>query len=287
MSFADDYIVNPLKYSLSNIKALLIFTALGFIPLVLLLVIVLTTGISILSKYGSDMGSMTPETTFSLIMALGIGFIIWLVISILISLATNGYIVKLIKTSIAGEQVLPNWEKWGDLLSKGLILTIGSIIMSLIFLAIHTLVSMPFNYLEIPVIAGILTTIINIFQMLYIPLAVSNYSYTEEFTAFFKVKEICKMMSLKWLAILIVVSIISLIVLIPTFLLGMGFILSLVGGSFEMGAIVGIITVLVASLSYSIISFYAYRCYATYYKSVITDSFDTVIIEEEITEDFE
>ncbi|MCS3900623.1 DUF4013 domain-containing protein [Methanococcus voltae] len=294
MGFGDDYVINPLKYAISNIKALLIYTALGFIPLALLLIMVLTTGISILSKYGSDISSMTPDSVLSLITTLGIGFIIWLVITILVSLATNGYIVKLVKTSVEGEQILPNWENWSDLLLKGLILIIGSFLIALIFSAISAILSMPFDYLEIPMIAGILTAIVAIFQMLYTPLAVSNYSYTEEFMAFFRVKEIYNMMSLKWLAIIIVVAIVSIILMIPTFALVAGFILSLVGGNFEMGAVIGTIAAILAALSSSIISFYGYRCYATYYKSVAVGSFNRMVFEksetgdmDESTKDFE
>ncbi|MBP2172235.1 DUF4013 domain-containing protein [Methanococcus voltae] len=269
MGFGDDYVINPLKYTISNIKALLIYTVLGFIPLALLLVVVLTTGISLISQYGSSLDNMTPETIIMLLTTAGIGFLIWLVVSILISLATNGYIVKLVKTTVEGEQQLPEWEEWGDLLTKGLIFVIGSFLVAVAFSIISAILGFPFDYLRIPAIAGLISIIVSIFQMLYTPLAASNYAYTEQFAAFFRVKEITEMMSLKWLAVLIVVVIVSIIMMIPTFALVAGFVISLIGGSYEMSAIVGMLAAIMAAFTSSIVSFYGYRCYATYYKSVI------------------
>ncbi|MBP2200810.1 hypothetical protein J3E07_000208 [Methanococcus voltae] len=284
MGFGDDYIINPLKYALSNIKALLIFAILEFIPLAMFL-IMLVAIVTPFSQSAFDMGQMSPESLIMLMFSLGVGFVIFLfigiIIDLIVSIFLNGYIMKILSTTINGEQKLPEWENWKELFYKGFVFFIGTVILNLVFFFINMgfgiidyMSVFFFSYSDIGIFALFVSIIVfffklvlSIIQAIYTPLALSNYAYTEEFKGFFEVKKIFKMMSLNWLAVLIVAVIVVLIIELPLYaLIVFAIIFGIITESVTLAVVLGIVGILYASITLPLVSIYMYRCYGTYYK---------------------
>ncbi|MBP2143123.1 hypothetical protein J2127_000264 [Methanococcus voltae] len=287
MGFGDDYIINPLKYAISNIKALLIFAILEFIPLAMFLIMLVTIVTPFISKSAVDMGQMSPESFVMLMFSLGVGFVIFLffgiIIDLIISIFLNGYIMKILSTTIQGEQKLPDWENWKELFSKGFVFFIGSVILSIVFFLLNLgfeiidyMGTFLLAYSDIGIFALFVSLIVlffklilSIIQAIYTPLALSNYAHTEEFKAFFEVKKIVKMMSLKWLAILIVATIVALIIELPLYaLIVFAIVFGIITESLMLATVLGVVGILYASITLPLVSVYIYRCYGTYYKKI-------------------
>ncbi|MCS3900621.1 DUF4013 domain-containing protein [Methanococcus voltae] len=291
MSFSDDYIVNPLKYSLSNSKAFLTYIIVSFFPDILAVVFVMV--ISIVGFLGI-MDSQGLSSRMVNVLLFLIIMVIYYIIAILAALISKGYLVTVIKTTVEGDSILPKWENWGNLAFKGFSLAIFTFILWLVFILILMIIGFlsaifsiigysagiqsP-NLLSFLVMVGLGISAGITFLMYYV-LALSNYATKERFGAFFEIKTLSKMMSWKLLGVLITMVVIAGILFVPVIIMYF-FTMAFVGNP-VLFIIFIVITLLLVVVLVGISSFYLSRCLGIYYKSKLENKPEFNNIEDNV-----
>ncbi|XRP96705.1 DUF4013 domain-containing protein [Methanocaldococcus sp. 16A] len=208
----EDYITEAFKYAFSDIKKGIIgglLLAISGVFSVLLSILIFTTGVD------SNPYNIVKILTGMLI-AIAVGFLISLVIEFVI----DGYYVRIMKTTVEGFDNLPEWDNLVDLLMRGFLYFIGILILAFVFLIIPIILfGISVLLITQDGIIGLVSLMISfvifvisiILLAFYLPLAEVNFSING-FLGFFEFKKIIKMMSLKYIVLVIVIGIIILII---------------------------------------------------------------------------
>ena len=208
MSKLEDYISDAFRYAFSDIKKGLVGGLLYAISGTL------SVFVSIVIEPGM-LGGVYLEKFTTLLILSSIGFLIGLIVGFLV----DGYYVRVMKTTVEGSNTLPEWNNISDLLVKGFLYTIGTLILVIIFmlpliiLFIIGIFAMAIDSSGIIGLPLLLMIPLIIFLILYSYLAEVNFS-VKGFFGFFEFKKIFKLMSLKYVVLLILVVIITVIVLL-------------------------------------------------------------------------
>ncbi|ENN95642.1 hypothetical protein J422_06733 [Methanocaldococcus villosus KIN24-T80] len=204
-------------------------------------------------------------------------FIIMFIILLTIIFIISGYYVRVMKNTVENKEA-PDWDNIWELFVSGLLYTVGMLILSIIFLIIpFIIILMAILFININTKLSVLTIILGLLLFipfilcltLYQPLASVNFS-VNGFFGFFEFRKIFKLMSLKYVLLLIVVFIISfivnLIISIPFIILKIVFLIANSDISFMIADILESTVSLFVSFFLGIFS---YRCYSLYYKDKI------------------
>ncbi len=207
-------------------------------------------------------------------------FLLIVLLSIIFGSFRVGYYIRLAKnTVIHNDNELPEWENWGDLFKKGILYYVGSILIIMIIFIPITVILMLIGYaiyinsggnfstnlIYIFIALGIYLLAI-IFYVLYIFLAAINYANVG-FSGFFEFKKIIDLMSLKYILLIIILTIInmvlSFIASLPSIIINFGALISN-----NMTLIIGsaIIDTILMSFIGFFISVAIYRSISIYYK---------------------
>ncbi|XRO75972.1 DUF4013 domain-containing protein [Methanocaldococcus sp. 28A] len=208
MKSIEEYIKDAFEYSYSDIK--------NFIVGGLLLSISTVIGVIFdiyLLKYINLYSFMADISKIFVL------FILVILILLIIGIITSGYLVRVMKTTVEGSNILPNWDNIVELFIKGVLYTIGSTILAIIFfiipiilivLGVFLLIKSPIGF-AISMLGFIILLISGIAFFFYSLLAEVNFSI-KGFFGFFEFKKIFKMISLKYIVLVILVFIISVII---------------------------------------------------------------------------
>jgi len=273
--FFQNYIIEPLKYGLSDFSKLLkggIFYGLG--------ILLLFSGIFMAIYPYMGMNFQLSITSGNLLFGL-----ISLVMSIIAAgllIIVNGYILKLIKVSIEQSTELPEWTNYGKMLKEGFVFSLGVAVIAIFGIILQNAITFIGNGNLVLVLISILVQVI---VSLYIPLSTVNYAKEGNFGAFFDISKILKKMSIEYIGVILVVSIISTILVIIPMVLVMIPIMAFLGPMGFMGqrtifAATPILLVvsMFAFIVFSIVTFYtaiySYRAYTNYFISKNSDQAD-------------
>ncbi|AIJ05505.1 hypothetical protein JH146_0656 [Methanocaldococcus bathoardescens] len=208
----EDYLTESFKYAFSDIKKGIIgglLLAISGVFSVLLSIIMLTIGTN-----------SNPNNIFKILTGMLIAIAVGFLISLVIGFVIDGYYVRIMKTTVEGFDNLPEWDNFIDLLMRGFLYFVGVLILAFIFLIIP-IILFGIGVLLITqdeiigmvslMISFVIFIILLILLLFYLPLAEVNFSING-FLGFFEFKKIIKMMSLKYIVLVIVVGIIVLII---------------------------------------------------------------------------
>ncbi|CAB3289100.1 conserved membrane protein of unknown function [Methanocaldococcus lauensis] len=209
----EDYISDAFRYAFSDIKKGLVGGLLYAISGAL------SVFVSIVIEPGMMEGVYLEKFTTLLILS-SIGFLIGLIVGFLV----DGYYIRVMKTTVEGSNTLPEWNNISDLLVKGFLYTIGTLILVIIFmlpLIILFIIGIFAMAIDSSGIIGLPLLLISLLLMILLIILFILYSYLAEvnfsvkgFFGFFEFKKIFKLMSLKYVVLLILVVIITVIVLL-------------------------------------------------------------------------
>ncbi|WP_456374293.1 DUF4013 domain-containing protein [Methanocaldococcus sp.] len=209
----EDYISDAFRYAFSDIKKGLVGGLLYAISGTL------SVFVSIVIEPGM-LGGVYLEKFTTLLILSSIGFLIGLIVGFLV----DGYYVRVMKTTVEGSNTLPEWNNISDLLVKGFLYTIGTLILVIIFmlpLIILFIIGIFAMAIDSSGIIGLPLLLISLLLMIPLIIFLILYSYLAEvnfsvkgFFGFFEFKKIFKLMSLKYVVLLILVVIITVIVLL-------------------------------------------------------------------------
>lgn len=206
----------------------------------------------------------------------GIIFIIGLIVSAII----GGYNVRIMKTTVEGLNVAPDWNNITDLLYRGILYIVGLVLLNIIFYFIPAILFV-FGIFSLYIskiigafliIISILIFIISVISLwLYSKLAEVNYS-VKGFYGFFEFKEIFKMIGIRYIILVIIIAIInfiiSLIVVLPLNIIDI-----FISYSALANSILTIIYISIKGISYALSTFvdfylgvFSIRAVALYYK---------------------
>ncbi|CAB3288558.1 conserved membrane protein of unknown function [Methanocaldococcus lauensis] len=214
----DEYISEAFKYAFSDIKKGLVGGFLYAISgtLGVLISVVFARLINPMSMSYHNFGG-------KLTMFFGITLIIFL-IGLIVGFLVDGYYIRVMKTTVEGSNTLPEWNNISDLLVKGFLYTIGTLILVIIFmlpLIILFIIGIFAMAIDSSGIIGLPLLLISLLLMIPLIILLILYSYLAEvnfsvkgFFGFFEFKKIFKLMSLKYVVLLILVVIITVIVLL-------------------------------------------------------------------------
>ena len=217
-------------------------------------------------------------------------FAIGLLLALIVGSILSGYYLRVSKETVIGSgDKLPNWNNWLDLFLNGFIWSIGVFALSLIMLIV---------FMIIPIIVGVIIYMVLksmvfismfvallflipyfIFMWLYIPLGSVNYA-VNGFWALFDFKKIIRLISIEYVFLLIVWTIITLIVgvIMSIIMFIFGFILltlptMLSHGGFDIifNVIYEIIYSIFASITSVILGIVSYKLYGKYYRYKINE----------------
>jgi hypothetical protein len=282
----DDYLVDSFKYAFSDIKKGIVGGLLLSIPSVLaiLTTILMAVYISKLNPYSMMFGFSIPKVVISVLIVGGLLVLVILMVEFIV----NGYYVRTMKTTVDGENKLPDWGNIVELVRKGFLYWLGKLALGLMFFGVPVLPMLvgvavgeksPIAGLVLMGIGLILLLIFGIVYLFYSYLAEVNYSI-KGFMGFFEYKKIFKMMSPTYIVLLVVVMIIiiiiEVIIQIPFVVLKVA--LSLTQSSTSQSAnvltasfIVDLISTAVSGFIAFFIGLFSKRAIALYYKDKIEE----------------
>jgi len=267
MPFIEDYIKEPLKYAFSDLKKGVV----GGV-LVSLFPVALSTLMLLLTPYldKMKMGFYSMPHLTPLIIIVGVLAFIGFLISFLV----YGYYVKVMKSTLEGNNQLPEWDGFGEMFIKGILWCFGGLLVSIIFLIIPLLVmGIGVVYLPKSPDVGIILFGLGILSMIlfliplafYIPLATINFA-KKGFFGFFEFVEIFKKFSLEYItlfiAVMVVVFIVATIVQLPFIIVKV----LLVFANPKLPYIVDVVSAFVNSFVGFFLGVFQYRTFAKYYK---------------------
>ena len=191
----EDYLTESFKYAFSDIKKGIIgglLLAISGVFSILLSIITFTAG-----------ANSNPYNIFKILTGMLIAIIIGFLISLVIGFIVDGYYVRIMKTTVEGNDNLPEWDNFIDLLVRGFLYFVGILILAFIFLIIP-IILFGIGILLItqdkiigwaPLMMSFVKFII-LFILLafYLPLAEVNFSING-FLGFFEFKKIIRMIS--------------------------------------------------------------------------------------------
>ncbi|NLB89012.1 MAG: DUF4013 domain-containing protein [Syntrophomonadaceae bacterium] len=118
---------------------------------------------------------------------LGLGSIIFL--APVINILALGYFVKCIKIGARGRRLLPFWDDWEELLRDGIIaviIIIGYLIIPFLLIPL---------FFSVPILGVFMQSTVFLVVGLMIPMAIANYTVTNEIRNAFKVDKILHQLS--------------------------------------------------------------------------------------------
>ena len=276
--FIKKYIKEPFEYAMSDWKKILIGGIFGMVyllPTKLLGVIIQSQNINLRAE---------EYLSIDLIMSIIGVYAIIIILSIVFKSIQYGYYMKVAKNTIESydntnntNNNLPEWEELGNIFKTGILYFIGSILLALVvflpFIAIAGLIGygiyitagvvllMPYWFVAIG-----LYFILAIVYMLYFYLASVNFA-KKGFKGFFEFKKVIGLMSLKYVALVILMMIIlvtlSFIASLPSLILNFS------GIMLDNNGLLLIISAIICSILVSIVSFFSsvalYRSLSIYY----------------------
>ncbi|AEH06222.1 DUF4013 domain-containing protein [Methanothermococcus okinawensis] len=241
--FVDKYIKEPFEYAMSDWKKIFVGGVLGIIG-----ILPFNLFSAVMDGFNHRFGTSAPSiSSLTPIIAL---FIVASLFTIIISIILTGYYIKVSKHTLNSINILPEWENFGALIKDGFIYYIAMLILALIVVGIPVVlmailfvatgwvsIANPQYLAGMPnssVIAGIFLFIAILFILfiilaIYTPLATVNFA-KKGFEGVFEFKQIFKLMSVKYIILLILLWIIFLIIQIilnlPATILSIWYILS-------------------------------------------------------------
>ena len=272
--FVEKYIKEPIKYAMSDWKKIFVGGVFG------LMYILPSQVLSAILQANNHIQNLESSAGFNdsiMLRLLGVYALIML-LSVIFGSLQYGYYMKLAKNTVESyNTLLPEWEGWYDIFKKGILFYIGSILLALIVFVPFIILASIIGY-GIWLVGGIPILIIYFFAVLvayllitllymfYFYLASVNFANVG-FKGFFEFKKVIELMSLKYLALVILMGI---------FVIAMTFIASLPGmimkfiGVMAHNTPILIISAIITSILMSFAGFFAsvvlYRSISTYYK---------------------
>ncbi len=212
----DDYISEAFKYIFSDIKKGLVGGLLCGISGAFGGLMSMFISVAIESQRMCGI-HFSGEYTHLFILSL-----IGLLISFILGFLVDGYYVRVLKTTVEGSNKLPEWNNFVNLLVKGFLYAVGGLILMIIFLfplivvgimGIYSLIIRHSIGVGLSLLFASLLISIPLFIALifYLPLAKVNFSI-RGFLGFFEFKRIFKLMSIKYILLVIIIWIITLII---------------------------------------------------------------------------
>ena len=277
--FVEKYIKEPIKYAMSDWKKIFVGGVFG------LMYILPSQVLSAILQANNHIQNLESSAGFNdsiMLRLLGVYALIML-LSVIFGSLQYGYYMKLAKNTVESyNTLLPEWEGWYDIFKKGILFYIGSILLALIVFVPFIILASMIGY-GIWLVGGIPILIIYFFAVLvayllitllymfYFYLASVNFANVG-FKGFFEFKKVIELMSLKYLALVILMGI---------FVIAMTFIASLPGmimkfiGVMAHNTPILIISAIITSILMSFAGFFAsvvlYRSISTYYKERIQE----------------
>lgn len=118
---------------------------------------------------------------------LGLGCIIFL--APIINILALGYFVKCIKIGAQGRRFLPYWDDWEELLRDGiiaLVIILGYMLIPFLLIPL---------FFSVPILGVFMQSTVFLVVGLMIPMAIANYTVTDELQNAFKVDKIINQLS--------------------------------------------------------------------------------------------
>ncbi len=296
--FFEEYILEPLKYASSSKKRIFIggvlyllgsfgvvFGIWDILSSILILIPEIDRNLSpsyILHNKGFAISMLSLNSSASILLG-----IILIIVGMAIFCILSGYTYRVINYTLNDKNTLPRWKNCKHLFYRGTTFLMGILLLSIIFDAPNTILrmtintlypqyfmgslfQMPFNIVLLSTFLIILSIIISIVEWLYTPLAAVNFVKRNDFFGFFQVNEIFSKMSLKYVAIVISLILISTILWILCFLIltALTICVSLVFNllmGLAMAVVVGCFTIPFLAFYLRI---FKYRAYSKYYKNI-------------------
>ncbi|AAB98226.1 hypothetical protein MJ_0233 [Methanocaldococcus jannaschii DSM 2661] len=271
MGTIESYLTNSYNYIIFNFKKLCIG---GLMSAIVGAMSGVTTAFIDLFMERANYDIM--HIIMSFLIYFGIIFIIGLIVSAII----GGYNVRIMKTTVEGLNVAPDWNNITDLLYRGILYIVGLVLLNIIFYFIPAILFV-FGIFSLYIskiigafliIISILIFIISVISLwLYSKLAEVNYS-VKGFYGFFEFKEIFKMIGIRYIILVIIIAIInfiiSLIVVLPLNIIDI-----FISYSALANSILTIIYISIKGISYALSTFvdfylgvFSIRAVALYYK---------------------
>ena len=274
-----DYIKDAINYATSDVKKLIVGGFLGVLfswPLDM---------IGNLLPDNPEALQVIPEKMLYLLMGLGICFIVGIVALMI----QDGYFVRIMRETINDSKTLPEWEGFLKLFIDGILYSIGSLVLLLIFmiptiallilcaLTGFALLTTSANLLEIfgafSVILVILVFIIGFLLFLvYSPLAVVNFA-NRGFFGFFEFRKIFKMaMSIEYIILVVVIYVALLVCVgIPSLVFNVIEWILTTNGDYVKVVLITTADSLVVEFTTFFLLVIFHRVFSNYYKNKVRD----------------
>jgi len=208
LSFIEEYVVEPFKYTTSDWLKILIGASLLFISVIIYVMLNFIGEILIVL-----LGPFAIPFLF-------IMFCIYMVFEVIV----DGYYIGVIRSTLKGLDTLPNWINIGRILIDGVLYKVASIALMFLYLVVY----FPLILLLVIVkqllqfiswrdwVLGLvlITVILFITWSIYVPLATVNFA-KKGFLGFFDIWGILKKFSFEYLAIWVLYKIVPVIILLP------------------------------------------------------------------------
>ncbi|HIP90762.1 MAG TPA: DUF4013 domain-containing protein [Methanothermococcus okinawensis] len=197
MSFIEKYIVEPFKYATSDLDKIIIGGMLLFFN----------------SIVDSLLPSLEGSPTYGQI--LGVCLLIF-IITLILNGVVLGYYIGVIKNTLKGLDILPDWSNIVELLTDGILYSIALLLLVLMllipvgllfmFILALILVSENMSYYDPTVVVVVLIPLILLMIVLFIVLDIYESLATVNFAkkgffGFFEIRDILKKISLEYLGI--------------------------------------------------------------------------------------
>ncbi|EHP86462.1 DUF4013 domain-containing protein [Methanotorris formicicus] len=265
--FFEDYIIEPLKYALSDTKKLFVGGVLSLVGMVSILFGVFLVILGI-------MPTIMPEDIIHLKVFGMTGVILggaFSLIGFLCLLAISGYYMQIIKYTLEDKNELPEWENFLHMVKKGFLYAVGISILTILINIpsyLFTLVSAYNDSLIVSIIGDVISIICSLIAWLIIPLATVNFVAKDRFFAFFYFREIIKMMSFEYVGVLFAIVVMSFVIVIL-------YILGLVAFTVVFWFVNKLLMIVIIAISILVFPFidifirvFSNRAYAKYYKNL-------------------
>jgi len=196
MSFIEKYIVEPFRYITSDWLKVLIGGLLLFF-------------------------SLTLDWILSILLG-PFSFILILVIDLVVIIAINGYYIAVIKNTLEGLDTLPDWSNLGEILRDGA-LYIGALFILLLVvylpaILLLSIVGLLFDWATTTLLLLLYVSVSLIALMIYVPLAMVNFA-KKGFLGFFEVVDILKKISLEYLGIQVIYTVLGIGIVVIFYLM--------------------------------------------------------------------
>ena len=196
MSFIEKYIVEPFEYATSDWLKVLIGGLLLFF-------------------------SLTLDWILSILLG-PFSFILILVIDLIVIIAINGYYIAVIRNTLQGLDTLPDWSNLGEILRDGA-LYIGALFILLLVvylpaILLLSIVGLLFDWATTTLLLLHYVSVSLIALMIYVPLATVNFA-KKGFLGFFEVGDIFKKISLEYLGIQVIYTVLGIGIVVIFYLM--------------------------------------------------------------------